>query len=109
MFLSKQKIVKTLSIHQFVHVNIAYTSHGSIKFLNSLVNVLLIVTPLPVLSSKFLYLNHKNLMCRTPDMSAMHHDSSADLNVVKTKLKEILEVHEILFFVPINVFQKDFF
>jgi hypothetical protein len=42
-------------------------------------------------------------------MSAMHHDSSADLNVVKTKLKEILEVHEIYFFVPINVSKKAFF
>ncbi|AET01524.1 putative hexokinase [Medicago truncatula] len=31
---------------------------------------------------------------RTPDMSAMHHDSSADLNVVKTKLKEILEISD---------------
>ncbi|MCI39332.1 hexokinase-1-like, partial [Trifolium medium] len=30
-------------------------------------------------------------MCRTPDMSDMHHDSSADLNVVKSKLKDIFE------------------
>ncbi|WJX86259.1 Hexokinase isoenzyme 2 [Trifolium repens] len=31
---------------------------------------------------------------RTPDMSAMHHDSSADLSVVKSKLKDILEVSD---------------
>ncbi|XP_058745368.1 hexokinase-2-like [Vicia villosa] len=31
---------------------------------------------------------------RTPDMSAIHHDSSADLNVVKTKLKSILEISD---------------
>lgn len=29
---------------------------------------------------------------RTPDMSAMHHDSSADLSVVGSKLKSILEI-----------------
>jgi len=29
---------------------------------------------------------------RTPDMSAIHHDASSDLNVVGTKLKDILEV-----------------
>ncbi|KAL3829933.1 hypothetical protein ACJIZ3_018735 [Penstemon smallii] len=29
---------------------------------------------------------------RTPDMSAMHHDSSSDLKVVGSKLKDILEV-----------------
>ncbi|KAM5547555.1 hypothetical protein ABKV19_001843 [Rosa sericea] len=29
---------------------------------------------------------------RTPDMSAMHHDSSPDLKVVGTKLKDILEI-----------------
>uniref|UniRef100_A0A2P2KLF2 Phosphotransferase n=1 Tax=Rhizophora mucronata TaxID=61149 RepID=A0A2P2KLF2_RHIMU len=29
---------------------------------------------------------------RTPDMSAMHHDSSSDLRVVGNKLKDILEV-----------------
>ncbi|EXC28700.1 hypothetical protein L484_006996 [Morus notabilis] len=29
---------------------------------------------------------------RTPDMSAMHHDTSPDLKVVATKLKDILEV-----------------
>ncbi|KAJ1390929.1 Hexokinase, N-terminal [Sesbania bispinosa] len=31
---------------------------------------------------------------RTPDMSAMHHDSSADLNVVGSKLKSILEISD---------------
>ncbi|GAU24761.1 hypothetical protein TSUD_355900 [Trifolium subterraneum] len=31
---------------------------------------------------------------RTPDMSAMHHDSSADLNVVKSKLKDIFEISD---------------
>ncbi|RDY00025.1 Hexokinase-1, partial [Mucuna pruriens] len=31
-------------------------------------------------------------MCRTPDMSAIHHDSSADLNVVGSKLKNIFEI-----------------
>ncbi|CAN1168484.1 HXK1 [Linum perenne] len=30
---------------------------------------------------------------RTPDMSAMHHDSSSDLKVVASKLKDILEIH----------------
>ncbi|XP_004510315.1 hexokinase-1-like [Cicer arietinum] len=29
---------------------------------------------------------------RTPDMSAMHHDTSADLNVVESKLKNIFEI-----------------
>ncbi|ESR40107.1 hexokinase-1 [Citrus sinensis] len=29
---------------------------------------------------------------RTPDMSAMHHDTSSDLKVVETKLKDILEI-----------------
>ncbi|XP_047307732.1 hexokinase-1-like [Impatiens glandulifera] len=29
---------------------------------------------------------------RTPDMSAMHHDTSPDLKVVATKLKDILEI-----------------
>uniref|UniRef100_A0A2P2KLH6 Phosphotransferase n=1 Tax=Rhizophora mucronata TaxID=61149 RepID=A0A2P2KLH6_RHIMU len=29
---------------------------------------------------------------RTPDMSAMHHDSSLDLRVVGNKLRDILEV-----------------
>ncbi|XP_057505494.1 hexokinase-1-like [Actinidia eriantha] len=29
---------------------------------------------------------------RTPDMSAMHHDTSSDLRVVGTKLKDILEI-----------------
>ncbi|CAN4094429.1 unnamed protein product [Withania somnifera] len=29
---------------------------------------------------------------RTPDMAAMHHDESADLKVVRNKLKDILEV-----------------
>ncbi|KAL2338022.1 hypothetical protein Fmac_012468 [Flemingia macrophylla] len=33
-------------------------------------------------------------MLRTPDMSAMHHDSSADLNVVGSKLKNILEISD---------------
>ncbi|TKY64439.1 Hexokinase-1 protein [Spatholobus suberectus] len=31
---------------------------------------------------------------RTPDMSAMHHDSSVDLNVVRSKLKNILEISD---------------
>ncbi|KAK7294267.1 hypothetical protein RJT34_17154 [Clitoria ternatea] len=31
---------------------------------------------------------------RTPDMSAMHHDSSADLNVVGSKLKNIFEISD---------------
>jgi len=31
-------------------------------------------------------------MYRTPDMSAMHHDTSSDLKVVGNKLKDILEV-----------------
>lgn len=35
---------------------------------------------------------HSCNMCRTPDMSAMHHDSSPDLRVVGSKLKDILEV-----------------
>ena len=30
--------------------------------------------------------------CRTPHMSAMHHDTSPDLKVVGSKLKDILEV-----------------
>ncbi|BAT84047.1 hypothetical protein VIGAN_04131300 [Vigna angularis var. angularis] len=29
---------------------------------------------------------------RTPDMSAMHHDASSDLNVIGTKLKDLLKV-----------------
>ncbi|PNX55686.1 hexokinase-1-like protein, partial [Trifolium pratense] len=29
---------------------------------------------------------------RTPDMSAMHHDTSSDLNVVEKKLRDILEI-----------------
>ncbi|XP_029129427.1 hexokinase-1 [Cajanus cajan] len=33
-------------------------------------------------------------MLRTPDMSAMHHDSSADLNVVGSKLKNIFEISD---------------
>ncbi|KAL9304424.1 hypothetical protein ACSQ67_021687 [Phaseolus vulgaris] len=33
-------------------------------------------------------------MCMAADMSAMHHDSSADLNVVGSKLKNILECLE---------------
>lgn len=32
-------------------------------------------------------------ICRTPDLSAMHHDTSSDLKVVDTKLKNILEVY----------------
>ena len=32
-------------------------------------------------------------ICRTPDMSAMHHDTSSDLKVVDNKLKNILEVY----------------
>ncbi|XP_071742346.1 hexokinase-1-like [Rutidosis leptorrhynchoides] len=34
----------------------------------------------------------KPFILRTPVMSAMHHDSSADLSVVATKLKDILEI-----------------
>ncbi|KAI7756140.1 hypothetical protein M8C21_013636 [Ambrosia artemisiifolia] len=34
----------------------------------------------------------KPFILRTPDMSAMHHDSTADLRVVATKLKDILEI-----------------
>ncbi|KAE9600344.1 putative hexokinase [Lupinus albus] len=30
---------------------------------------------------------------RTPDMSAMHHDTSSDLKVVGNKLRDILEIH----------------
>ncbi|XP_075647378.1 hexokinase-1-like isoform X1 [Castanea sativa] len=41
--------------------------------------------------------NYMGLMryeiCRTPDLSAMHHDTSSDLKVVDTKLKNILEVY----------------
>lgn len=33
--------------------------------------------------------------CRTPDMSAMHHDTSSDLRVVGNKLRDILGVHNI--------------
>ncbi|KAL9324720.1 hypothetical protein ACSQ67_009577 [Phaseolus vulgaris] len=33
------------------------------------------------------------LILRTPDMSAIHHDASSDLNVVGTKLKDILEIN----------------
>ncbi|KAF3958778.1 hypothetical protein CMV_016350 [Castanea mollissima] len=40
--------------------------------------------------------NYMGLMryeiCRTPDLSAMHHDTSSDLKVVDTKLKNILEI-----------------
>ncbi|KAL8269166.1 hypothetical protein R6Q59_000474 [Mikania micrantha] len=32
------------------------------------------------------------ILCQTPDMSAMHHDSTPDLKVVATKLKDILEI-----------------
>jgi len=39
------------------------------------------------------------------DMSAMHHDSSADLNVVGSKLKNILEVYKVW----IKIFQQPFF
>ncbi|KAJ0864805.1 putative hexokinase [Helianthus annuus] len=34
----------------------------------------------------------KPFILRTPDMSAMHHDSTPDLKVVATKLKDILEI-----------------
>ncbi|KAJ0524133.1 putative hexokinase [Helianthus annuus] len=34
----------------------------------------------------------KPFVLRTPDMSAMHHDSTPDLRVVATKLKDILEI-----------------
>ncbi|KAJ9538752.1 hypothetical protein OSB04_031485 [Centaurea solstitialis] len=34
----------------------------------------------------------KPFILRTPDMSAMHHDSSPDLKVVATKLKDVLEI-----------------
>ncbi|XP_076934883.1 hexokinase-2-like, partial [Bidens hawaiensis] len=34
----------------------------------------------------------KPFVLRTPDMSAMHHDSTPDLKVVATKLKDILEI-----------------
>lgn len=47
-------------------------------------------------------------MSRTPDMSAIHHDSSADLNVVGSKLKNILEVHKILYSTQIKIFQEGF-
>ncbi|CAJ1951077.1 unnamed protein product [Sphenostylis stenocarpa] len=33
-------------------------------------------------------------MLRTPDMSAMHHDSSADLNVVGSKLQNVFEISD---------------
>ena len=36
-------------------------------------------------------------VCRTPDMSAMHHDSTPDLKVVASKLKDVLEVHFVSF------------
>ena len=32
------------------------------------------------------------ILIRTPDMSAMHHDTTSDLKVVGNKLKDILEV-----------------
>jgi len=41
-------------------------------------------------------------------MSAMHHDSSADLNVVGSKLKNIFEVYKILCSVWIKIFQQAF-
>lgn len=34
----------------------------------------------------------KPFVLRTPDMSAMHHDSTPDLKVVATKLKDVLEI-----------------
>lgn len=40
-------------------------------------------------------------MYRTPDMSAMHQDTSSDLKVVGNKLRDILEVftcHSVKFF-----------
>ncbi|XP_071715293.1 hexokinase-1-like [Rutidosis leptorrhynchoides] len=33
-----------------------------------------------------------NIEVQTPDMSAVHHDSTVDLRVVATKLKDILEI-----------------
>ncbi|OIW16925.1 hypothetical protein TanjilG_00134 [Lupinus angustifolius] len=36
----------------------------------------------------------EKFILRTPDMSAIHHDSSADLNLVGSKLKDILEISD---------------
>lgn len=52
-------------------------------------------------NSSFLKKCHKT--CRTPDMSAMHHDKSADLKVVGDKLKDILEVNKVLCLLISNI------
>jgi len=42
-------------------------------------------------------------------MSAMHHDSSADLNVVGSKLKTLFEVYIFLYSVWFKIFQQAFY
>ena len=55
---------------------------------------------------KIAFHDHQHWMFRTPDMCAMHHDSSTDLNVVGSKLKNILEVYTTLYSVWIKIFQQ---